>query len=350
MTTVQDLKAKLSILDPQDMWGAISGFRQQLDTAATIVLPEADINTDTVRNILFCGMGGSAIGGNLLQAYFAEELNVPMQVNRNYSIPGYVNQNSLVVLSSYSGNTEETLNAYEQTVQSGAQILGISSGGNLTKLLKEAGAPVIEIPGGMQPRAALGLSFIPMARMFREIGLVSTDLDTEIEETRELAGTLIQEYSVDAENNLAFELAKQLPETVPIIYTAPELEVVGIRWKGQLAENAQMFAFTNVLPEMNHNEIMGWDRQPDFLKRTQIFWLQDSDTHPQVKKRMKITADLLETYPTAMHVLNSRGDSWMARLFSLIILGDWISLYAALLQGVDPTKIERISLLKDRLS
>lgn len=348
--TVQDLKDKLPELDPDDMWGAVAGFHRQLEQAAEITLPDSDIQLEKVQNILFCGMGGSAIGGNLVQAYFSDELKVPMQVNRNYTIPGFVDEKSLVIMSSYSGNTEETLSAYDYASKAGAQIFGISSNGEITRKLQQSGAAVIAIPGGMQPRAALGYSFIPMVRMFKKIGLVNRDIESDITETIQLVSDLQDRYSKDADDNLAFSLAKNIPGKVPIIYTAPELEVAGIRWKGQLAENAQMLAFTNTLPEMNHNEIMGWDQQPEFLSQTELFWMQDITTHEQVQKRIEITADLLKQYPERMHILETRGKSWMARLFSLIVLGDWVSLYAALNQGLDPTKIERISLLKDRLS
>ena len=347
---VQKLKNRLPELDPQDMWGAVAGFQQQLEHAAEITLPDTEIDLKRVQNILFCGMGGSAIGGNLIQTYFSDELTVPMLVNRNYTIPGFVDEKSLVIMSSYSGNTEEMLSAYNYAVEAGAQIFGISSGGEITRRLQQSGAPVIAIPGGMQPRAALGFSFIPMARMFKKIGLVNKDIEPDIKETIQLVSDLQQQYSEDSEENLAFSLAKNIPGKVPIIYTAPELEVVGIRWKGQLAENAQMLAFTSVLPEMNHNEIMGWDQQPEFLSQTELFWMRDNTTHKQVQKRIEITADLLEHYPDRMHILETQGSSWMARLFSVIVLGDWVSLYAALIQGLDPTKIERISLLKERLS
>lgn len=350
LVTVQELKNKLSKLDPQDMWGAVSGFHRQFQQAAEITLPDTEIQVEKVQNILFCGMGGSAIGGNLIQTYFSDELKIPMLVNRNYTIPGFVNEKSLVIMSSYSGNTEETLSAYNYASEVGAQIFGISSNGEITRRLKKSGAAVIAIPGGMQPRAALGFSFIPMASMFKKIGLINKNVEADIKETIQLLSDLQDRYSKDSEDNLAFSLAKNIPGKVPIIYTAPELEVVGIRWKGQLAENAQMLAFTNVLPEMNHNEIMGWDQQPEFLSQTELFWMRDNTTHEQVQKRIEITADLLKQYPERMHILETLGSSWMARLFSLIVLGDWVSLYAALIQGLDPTKIERISLLKERLS
>lgn len=348
--TVQEVKNELRDLDPQDMWGAIAGFHRQLAEAAEITLPETQIELEKVQNILFCGMGGSAIGGNLVQTYLTDELSVPMLVNRNYSIPGFVDENSLVIMSSYSGNTEETLSAFAHASETGAQIFGISSNGEITRKLHNSGAPVIEIPGGMQPRAALGFSFIPMVRMFKKIGLVDREIESAIKETIQLVSDLHEHYSEDSDENLAFSLAKNIPGKVPIIYTAPELEVVGIRWKGQLAENAQMLAFTNALPEMNHNEIMGWDQQPEFLSQTELFWMRDNTTHEQVQRRIEITADLLQHYPERMHILETRGRSWMTRLFSLIILGDWVSLYAALIQGLDPTKIERISQLKERLS
>jgi len=349
--SVGELQRTLSTGDPGDMWGAVANFTDQLKEAASLTLPSADqLDMGAVRNIVFCGMGGSAIGGDLLRAYLRQELSVPMIVNREYALPAFVNDQTLAIVSSFSGNTEETLSALDQAIAAGAQVLGISSGGELTDRLSGQDAPLIRIPGGMQPRAALGYSFIPMARMFHRLRLTEREVDAEIDETIALVGDLSEKYQQDDNNNTAYQLARALIGMVPVIYTVPELAVVGVRWKGQLAENAQMLAFTNQLPEMNHNEIMGWDRQPDFLKQVALIWLTDSETHPRIRRRMEITGELLRPYPGYHTQLTTEGNSRMARIFSLIHLGDWASLYAALLQEVDPTAIDRISMLKKRLN
>lgn len=349
--TVGELRQNLSTLDPEDMWGAVSGFSAQLTEAARIPLPDLKpIEVNRIRNIIFCGMGGSAIGGDLLRSYLWNDLLVPMWINRDYTLPAFVNEHTLAIVSSYSGNTEETLSAYRQASEAGAQVLGICSGGGLGEQLSEAGRPMIHIPGGMQPRAALGLSFIPMVRTFHRLGFTTRDVDTEINETISLVNDLKKKYELDDNNNTAYQLARRLIGTVPIIYSVPELAVVGIRWKGQMAENAQMLAFTNQLPEMNHNEIMGWDQQPVFMEQIALIWLTDPTTHSRIKRRLDITKELLHEYPGQSYLFTTAGKSRMARLFSLISLGDWASLYTALLQKVDPTAIGRISMLKKRLN
>lgn len=346
-----ELQQRRKPIDPENMWDAVAGFGGQLEKAARITLPDTgSIDIEQITHILFCGMGGSAIGGDLLASYFQDELDVPIIVNRNYTIPGFVGEHSLVVVSSYSGNTEETLSAFYAAKKAGAQIVGISSNGEVETQLSAHDYPLIHIPGGMQPRAALGFSFIPMARLFRQMGLVRMDVVADIEETIEYVRSLSDRYQRNSEENLAFRTAKNIIGTVPVIYTVPELEVVGVRWKGQLAENAQMLAFHNRLPEMNHNEIMGWDQQPDFLPKISLIWLEDESSHPSVLRRLTITSDLLREYPQAEWRFTTEGNSWMTRLFSLIHLGDWMSLYAALLQEVDPTPVERIALLKSRLA
>lgn len=349
--SVKELQRNLPTSDPEDMWGAVSGFADQLRAAAQLPLPpEEQLDMEPVKNIVFCGMGGSAIGGDLLRAYLRQDLSVPMVVNREYTLPAFVNEHTLVVVSSFSGNTEETLSALQLATSAGAQVLGISSGGELTKRLSRQNRPLIPIPGGMQPRAALGYSFIPMARMFHRLKLTVRPVDAEIDETITLVGDLTNKYQQDDNTNTAYQLAQALIGLVPVIYTVPELAVVGVRWKGQMAENAQMLAFTNHLPEMNHNEIMGWDRQPNFLKQVALLWLTDAETHPRIQRRLEITGELLGAYPGYHAQFATEGNSRMARIFSLIHLGDWTSLYAALLQEVDPTAIDRISMLKNRLN
>ncbi|MCF7805651.1 MAG: bifunctional phosphoglucose/phosphomannose isomerase [Candidatus Marinimicrobia bacterium] len=338
-------------LDPQNMWEAVAGFGDQIQDAAEISLPDtSSIDSERIQNIVFCGMGGSAIGGDLIATYAAGELSVPMIVNRNYTLPGFVGEHSLVVISSYSGNTEETLSSLHMAEEAGAQIVGISSNGEVEQRFNSQGYPLISIPGGMQPRAALGFSFIPMVRLFNQIGLLPGNIETDIAETIATVKPLSNKYQSAGEENTAFATAAKLINTVPIIYTTPELEVVGVRWKGQLAENAQMLAFQNRLPEMNHNEIMGWDQQPEFMKTVSLIWLYDEEAHPKVNRRREVTSELLRDYPQSEHTFSTEGTNRMSRLISLIHLGDWISLYAALLQEVDPTPVERISLLKSRLA
>lgn len=345
---IQDIREQLSTLDPQHMWEAVAGFHYQIKEAAEITLPAAEtIQSDRIENIVFCGMGGSAIGGDLLKTYLLEDLRIPLIVNRHYTLPGFVDAHSLVIVSSYSGDTEETVQAYQEALNSRAQILGISSNGKVRDLLTREGFPLIKIPGGMQPRAALGYSFIPMVRMFHRLGLTARDVQSEIDETIDLITNLSRKYQ---EEETAYQCAVALIGTAPIIYTDPELAVVGTRWKTQLAENAQMLAFTNELPEMNHNEIMGWSGGQDFLKELSVIWLTDSHSHPRVQKRMEITGQLVGQYTKQMQHFSTEGTGLMSRLFSLIFLGDWVSLYAALLREINPTAIDQIELLKKRLN
>ncbi len=349
--SLKALQQERKQIDPAGMWDAIAGFADQLEEAASIPLPEnIPYSSGAINHIVFCGMGGSAIGGDLLNAYYRNELIVPLIVNRNYTLPNFVSSDSLVVVSSYSGNTEETLSAYMAAQEAGAMIVGITSNGELSELLEDNDLPWIKIPGGMQPRAALGYSFIPMARLLKHLDLAGTNVQSDIQETISVVRNLSANYQNEGEKNLAFELAKIVVGKVPVFYTDPELAAVGVRWKGQLAENAEMLAFTNELPEMNHNEVVGWNHQPDLYKQTEIFWLRDSQAHEQVARRAEITRKLLEGYPLGQNVIYTSGESWMARLFSLIHLGDWVSLYAALLQKTDPTPVDRITLLKNRLA
>lgn len=348
LRSIRDIREQLSTLDPQKMWEAIAGFDRQLAQAADISLPAPDtIDVDGIENIIFCGMGGSAIGGDLLQTYLREDLRIPMVVNRHYTLPRFADEHSLVIVSSYSGNTEETLSAFREALDCQAQVLGISSGGTVRELLTKEGLPLIQIPGGMQPRAALGYSFVPMVRMFRQLGFTERDVQSEIDETIGVITNLSRKYQ---EEGTAYQCARKILGTIPIIYTDPELAVIGTRWKTQLAENAEMLAFTNELPEMNHNEIMGWNDGQDIQDKLSVIWLTDPHTHPRVQKRVEITGQLVRQYSNNMQYFSTEGTRLMSRFFSLISLGDWVSLYAALLREIDPTAIEQIALLKKRLN
>ena len=349
--SLKQLSDQRETLDPGKMWDAIASFADQLEAASRISLPsEIPYASQDIENIVFCGMGGSAIGGDLLNAYFRNELIVPMEVNRNYTLPNYVSPNTLVIVSSYSGNTEETLSSYLAAQEAGAMIIGITSGGELAELLQDKKLPWIRIPGGMQPRAALGYSFIPMAKLLNNLDFAGGSIQEDIRETISLVRDLSKKYQSDSKNNTAIRLAEDIYGTVPIIYTDPELAAVGTRWKGQLAENAKMLAFTHQLPEMNHNEVVGWETQQKFYNQTRLVWLCDENSHSAVQARRKITGKLLQEIAGHQNTAQSSGKSWLARLFSLIHLGDWVSLYVSLAGGVDPTPVDRISLLKQRLA
>jgi glucose/mannose-6-phosphate isomerase len=297
------------------------------------------------------GLGGSAISGDLLRSYLSRELTVPFLVNRQYQLPSFVDRNTLVIVSSYSGNTEETIAAHADAVRRRARVLCISSGGRISDTARRRRTPLITIPGGLPPRAALGYSFFPLLISLSRLGFIK-DRTRDIRETQQLLERKAAEYSVvDETLNPALRYAGLLAGKIGVLYASSDLlEPVVTRWKGQINENAKSLAFGNLLPEMNHNEIVGWKALRDAMRQMQIVFLRDRDDNPRVQRRIEITHELLRERTPHITEVWSEGTSRLARLFSLIHMGDWLSVYLAVLHREDPTPVAAIDHLKEALA
>ncbi|UCB57124.1 MAG: bifunctional phosphoglucose/phosphomannose isomerase [Candidatus Omnitrophota bacterium] len=305
-----------------------------------------------VKNIVFCGMGGSAIGAETLSFYLRKELELALYVNRDYTLPGFVDKDCLVILLSYSGNTEETLSAYKEARAKGAKIVVITSGGEAAALAEKEGHPCLLIPQGFPPRGALAFLCFPVLALFSRIGLIG-DKEKDVTETISLLEKLKNEslgIDVRSEVNPAKKLALRLFDKFCVIYAAAEhLSAVVTRWRGQLAENSKALSSSHLLPEMNHNEIVGWQHPHKLLKSFVALILRDKEDHPQVKKRIEINKEILQKEGMMLEEVYSNGEGLLARTFSLIYTGDYVSFYLAILNKEDPTPVKRIDYLKKRL-
>ncbi len=304
------------------------------------------------KNIVFSGMGGSAIGAEIVSSYLRKEINLAINVNRDYTLPGFVDKESLVILISYSGNTEETLSAYKEAAERQAKIIVLSSGGQLADLAKKDGFPSLLIPSGFPPRGALVFLSLPILALFFQMHLIE-DKERQVQETVSLLERLRKDlYCIDVqrESNPAKKLAQRFFGNFCVIYGASEhLAGVVSRFRGQLAENSKMLASSHLLPEMNHNEIVGWRHPQRLLKRFAVTILRDKEDHPQVKKRIEISKEILQKEGVGVEEVFSQGEGLLARTFSLIYMGDFVSFYLAILNGEDPTPVKRIDYLKKRL-
>ncbi len=339
--------------DPGGMYGHLMGFHRQI-TEADAIGREATFNTnvDGVTSVVALGMGGSAIGAELAAAYVEDRLPVPMRVVRGYVVPEYVGPNTLVVASSYSGNTEETLSAFEDALGRGARIVCVTTGGMLAEKAGERGLDVVRIPPGLPPRAALGYSLVPQLHLLHRLGL-APDPSREIEEAAGMAAELATLYAVErgTGENTAKELATWFHERVPIIYGAvPWTSVVASRWCGQVSENSKVIGHRNELPEMNHNEIVGWSADMPVGGVSRVLFLRDSGEHPRVARRFEVTRQIINDTGADTREAWSMGESRLARLISLVVLGDFMSYYLAMLTGVDPTPVRPIDRLKAALA
>ncbi len=338
-------------LDPQNMLSYIEGFKKQCshgeELARKFTLPDAD----GVENILICGMGGSAIGGDILRAYVSGEISVPVDVIRNYTLPNYVSEKSLVIISSYSGNTEETFSAYYDAKRRSAKIVAITAGGKLGEACKQYKHPFLEIPGGYSPRAALGYSFIPLLVFFERWDFIANQAEA-IEHMHHMLDQSIQsnQFSVPESDSPAKQLARKLFRTVPVIYAGEgPFQPIAARWRAQLNENAKNYARDFTIPEMNHNEILGWSHPDSVLKTFHVLYLLDHGYHDQIKKRFEVMKSIIQPAVNGITEVHSEGAELLGRLFSLINLGDFVSVYLAYLNQQDPTPIPAIDQLKSSL-
>ena len=305
------------------------------------------------KNIVCTGMGGSAIGADIARSYVADEAKAPLIVNRNYSLPNFVDRESIVIAASYSGNTEETLSAYKDAKKKNARIIAITSGGDLKAMADKDGFPVLLIPGGLQPRCAVGYSFFPLLITLSKLGLVpdkSKEINGAIKTMEYIRDNKIGQ-KVPQANNYAKKIAKEIHLKYPVIYgSADHIDSVVTRWRGQLSENAKTISSGHLFPEMNHNEIVGWQYPKNTLKDFTVILLRDIADHPRVSRRIDITADILKDEGIKVIEVNSTGDDLLGRIFSLIYIGDFVSFYLAVLNRTDPTPVKRIAYLKDRLA
>ena len=345
--TILDLNTKL---DQSDMRGAITGVPNQIKKSFSIMsswVPHKKYRD--IQNIMVLGMGGSAIGGDVARVLAQNACTVPIFVNRSYNIPEWVASKTLILASSYSGVTEETLSAFAQCRERDCPIIVFSTGGTITDYAGEYDLDKITIPGGYQPRAALGFSFSLILILLSRLGFVQNYIIEIVEKSIESLKSLSIEMN-KAENK-ALTIAENIHTTCPIIYGSEDLTwVAAVRFRGQLAENAKMLSFHHHFPEQNHNEIEGWTVNPDIMNRFSIIWLKDEDDHSGIQARMRISATLLESNAGSQIEISQLGANRVERLLKLIHYTDWISYYAALLNNVDPTPVKRIQELKIKIS
>ena len=323
-------------------------YRQAYRLAEAFTLPQ---DFGSAKNIVISGMGGSAIGGDLLRSLYSGVCPVPIVINRNYSVPAFVNEDTLFIAASYSGNTEETLSAFDAAMDKRAKVMAISTGGKLEDRCKEAGAPFFSVPGPpMQPRCAFGHLFTPMMVSLSKLGLIP-DSASDMEEAIKLLSGAAPGLSPDAPilDNEAKRIAQAAYDKLPVVYASQNyFDVVAMRWKGQFNENSKAMAFHNVIPEMNHNEIVGWGIPANITRQCVVIFLCHGGDFSSIVKRTDITRALLAE-ETRTITVQAQGSSPLAKALYLIYLGDFASYYLAFLNDVDPTPIARIDLFKAKL-
>lgn len=293
-------------------------------------------------HIVISGMGGSGIGAVIVRSLVGGSLKVPYAVVNNYAVPQWCNADTLVICSSYSGNTEETLASMEDARKKGCMIACVTTGGAMLQIARDNGYPVVIIPGGMPPRSCLGYSVVGQLCLLHYAGMIDNSWQDAIVRTAHF----LRAHTQDLRNS-AKEIAKHLQHTIPVIYADGFLSGVAVRWKQQLNENAKMHAFDHVIPEMNHNELVAYDKTDE---RFSAVFLRSGFEHPRIAQRFSLTEELIRPktgYTTTVH---ATGDDRFCQLFSLIHLGDWLSVELAILNGADPIDIAILDWLKAALA
>jgi glucose/mannose-6-phosphate isomerase len=297
--------------------------------------------------LLVCGMGGSAVGGDLAQAALSDRMTMPLMTVRGYELPPWATPESVVLCASYSGGTEETLACYEAAGALGAKRIVVTTGGALAEAARADGVPVIGLPSGLQPRAAVAYMLVSTLEVAAFAG-VAPRLRTEIDGSSARLVELVAEWGPDAPDSLAKQVAERAMGSCICVYGAGSTAAAAYRWKTQLNENAKVPAFAATLPEADHNEIVGWEGAPSVGSFTAIF-LEDSGQHPRIRQRIALTAELIAGDCADSMRLESRGENPLERLLSLVLLGDLASIYLAVLRDVDPGPVKVIERLKSEL-
>lgn len=333
--------------DPQNQFDVLINSYQQIEFAWNNEIKIWGINTSEISNIIISGLGGSAISADLIKNFLAHELTIPLVVNRNYDLPKFAGKNTLFIASSYSGNTEETISALRQAIKIGCKIISITTGGEVETIANKENIPCVKVQKGFQPRYSLGLSFFTLLRVFQELKLIIDQ--SKIVEKIKLIWKVNGE-ALSKEGNNAITIAESLIGFIPVIYSvANSTNAVGYRLKCQFNENSKLHAFHNEIPEMNHNEIIGWESYHEKNFHSKIILIEDQTYHPQIKKRFKILSDIFSKSGVDTLTLKSNEENFKVRLLDLIYLGDWISYYTGVLRGFDPSEIDNIHTLKEKL-
>jgi len=321
----------------------IAGFAKHISEAMQI--GEAAMfttSTNEIRNVLVTGLGGSGIGGTIVAQLCEKELRVPFNVSKDYFIPAYIDKHSLVIVSSYSGNTEETLQALEAALKQNAKIVCVCSGGKVAEIAKTNTLDTILIPGGMPPRSAFGFSATQLFYVLRGMNLIGNNFSTDLKNTVALLNAEEENTKRDSR-----ALAEKLIGKIPAIYAAANYEGVAVRFRQQIDENSKMLCWHHVFPEMNHNELVGWTEKHDDVA---VILLRNNDDYSRTQKRMDICKEVFARYTPHIHEIWSKGNSMIEKAFYLIHYTDWATWYISEIKNIDCSEVKVIDYLKAELA
>jgi glucose/mannose-6-phosphate isomerase len=305
-----------------------------------------------VDNIIISGMGGSGIAGEIIAALYRDKIDVPVFVNREYDLPRWARKDTLTIFLSYSGNTEETLSAFKVASQKKCACICITSGGKLREYAKKRGVTVISIPSDLQPRAAIGYMLFSLILVLQKTGILTHQIDADVAEAISVSQEVVLENSMKVEesSNPSKQMARQLLGSIPQIYGWGIYAPVATRWRYQFNENSKLIARTDVIPECNHNDIVGWGCNPEASQYFSCILFRDRTLETiYLGKRFDFMKSVFNDSVQTVVDVYVKGHGALAKIISLILLGDYVSCYLAVLRQIDPTPIDVITELKQQL-
>ncbi len=350
MVNLLDQAEKIPLVDRSGMLNfavdAAKHYRQAAEVADRMI-----IDYPKPANIVVSGLGGSAIGGDLLKDWARNQLKIPMEVSREYHLPAYADKKTLVLVASYSGDTEETLSSFLDALKRKCMVYCISSGGALIKYAQKHQVPYLQVPSGIPPRAALPYMFVPLLILLEKAGLVK-GAKIELSEAIGLLEKISKDNGPDVltRDNFAKTVATHIGDTAPTVYGQDFFRSVAQRFKQQFNENSKSAAKWEYFPELDHNEIVGWEGRGEQCKYFSIIFIQDEEAPLEITSRIDITEGIIQRAGLITFDLRVQGKSPLAKMLSTILVGDFISVYLAVLRGVDPTPVQTINYLKTSLT
>ena len=348
-----DYEEQISNIDKSNMLDSVEDFPDQIKKSYDLVESSNLGSIYKVDNIIFTGMGGSAISGDILQAFFRDKIDIPIYVNRQYDLPKWANKNTLVITQSYSGNTEETLSAFKHAHQKRCKILGISSGGKLEEFCKKRDIYHIKIPSGYQPRAATGYMLFSALIALKKSGILRIDIEKEIQESINITENFRNKNKKDIpiEKNYSKQIANKIYQKIPQIYGWKEFTPIAKRWCTQFNENSKIICRFDEVSESNHNDIVGWSLNPDVTKKFVCILFRDNDLESiYLSTRFEFMKKLFKTNAADTIEIEIKGKKRLSKMMYTMYLGDFVSCYLAILRKIDPTPVNIISELKEELT
>jgi glucose/mannose-6-phosphate isomerase len=351
MATVLDKPDKVKEVDKSNMLGDLvktpDYCRDAIKRAKQVSMPEK-VNP---KNIVVVGMGGSAIGGEILHDWLRDTLSLPIEVCRDYTLPAYVNKDTLVFVNSYSGNTEETLTAFLTAIRRKCTVTAVTSGGQLKSFCKKLRVPHMIIPEGLQPRAAIPYLFFPLAVFMKKMGVIA-DIDDELEEAIQVLERAAKANAPDmpTKNNKAKQLATELIDSIPVVYGFRQYSSIAQRMKTQFNENSKVPSKYEVFSELNHNETVGYEAPESLTKKLSIILIRDPQEPPEIRNRIETTTKLVFDRANKVLEIMAEGKGKLAKMFSVMCTGDFASVYLAILQNKNPTPVNIIDRVKSELA